>query len=344
MLFKPASGRLNFFFGKNAWILLQPDSGSTDTSHMLALRNACRHWGSRLAFPPEINVANFEEGQDATAYWTRQFPGLALLHYRKQQILIRDLAATYDPEKASQLLCRKLKLPLQGWGYLVWIGEGTTCYSLSIPSKPVTADWQGWISAFYNSENWTPGHAESMEISEDPLAEAYRQYESSHEIPADFAPLLRFLVMNDRRSALLSLLRDAESKPVEMRVNFYRSRLEFPDLSKEVRMPPLSFALYNLYLQHEDGFRNKDRFALKQLAGDFYRRLRSTDAGRAGTDAMDACFDVRDDAPFRDAIYKANRAIEHVLGKNAFSHWYTIRGERGGKRKIELPRHLVVGV
>jgi hypothetical protein len=343
MLFKPASGRLNFFFGNNCWLLLQLDENEPNQAHSTALRNACRHWGSRLSFPPEINDSNFEEGHDANAYWSTYFPGLTLLHHRKQHVLIRDLAASYDPAKTAQLLCRKLKLPFQGWGYLVWIGEGTTCYSLSIPSLPDIADWQRWISAFYQSDNWAPVHTEAIETSEDPLAEAYRQYESSHDIPADFVPLLRFLVINDRHSALLALLRDAESQPVVMRVNFYRCSLEFPDLSKEVRMPPLPFALYNLYLEQENGFRNKERFALKQMAGEFYRRLRSTDAGQAGALALDACFDLRDDAAFRDAVYKANRAIELVLGKNAFSHWYTVRGERGGKRKIALPRHLVVG-
>jgi len=341
MRFQPASGRLNFFFGKNSWILIRAAEGDSDAAHLTALRNACRHWGSRLVFPPEISDANFEEGQDANAYWTRHFPGLALLHYRKQHILIRDLAANYNPTKTAQLLCRKLKLPLQGWGYLVWIGEGTKSYSLSIPDLPAVTDWHDWISAFYNSDRWAPVPA-AEDTAEDPLAEAYRQYESSHAIPAGFASLLRFLVLNDRRSALFSMLRDAESQPVAMRLNYYRSSLVFPDLDKEVRMPPLPFALYNLYMQSEEGFRNKERFAFKQQATDFYHRLRSDETAHARKAALDACFDVRDDAPFRDSIYKANRAIEQVLGKNAFSNWYTIRGQRGGKKKIALPRHLVL--
>lgn len=342
MLFQPASGRLNFFFGKNVWLLLPLKEGAVDPAHLLALRNACRHWGSRLAFPPVIDTANFEESSDASAYWTAHFPGLALLHHRKQLILIRDLAASYDAVKTAQLLCRKLKLPMQGWGYLVWIGEGNKCQALPIPDLPATSAWQGWIAGFYHTGHWASSTNDAAVVSDDPLAEAYREYESSHAIPPDFAPLLRFLVMNDRHSALLALLRDAETRPIGMHVNFYRCSLEFPDLSKEVRLPPLPFALYNLYLHQENGFRNKERFAFRQMAGEFYRRLRSTDAGQAGAIAVDACFDPRDDAPFRDAIYKANRAIELVLGKNSFSRWYTVRGERGGVRKIALPRHLVV--
>lgn len=342
MQFLPASGRLNFFFGKNAWLLVQLAEETVDPAHLIALRNACRHWGSRLAFPPEIDASNFEESQDANVYWTRHFPGVALLHYRKQQILIRDLAASYNPVKTAQLLCRKLKLPLRGWGYLIWIGDGTACQALPIPVLPAAADWHGWISAFYHSAPRESLPAVALETSDDPLAAAYRHYESSHDIPADFAPLLRFLVMNDRDSALLSLLRAAEREAVPMRLNFYRCSLEFPDLGKEVRMQPLPFALYNLYLENESGFANKERFRLKPAAMDLYRRARSGETDQALDAALDACFDVRDDAPFRDAVYKANRAIEKVLGKNPFSRWYSIVGPRGGKRRIALPRQLVM--
>ncbi len=342
MLFKQASGRLNFFFGNNCWLLLQLDENEPDQAHSTALRNACRHWGSRLVFPTEIQTANFEESSDAWDYWTRHFPGLELLHRRKQHILIRDLAASYDPANAARLLCRKLNLPLEGWGYLVWIGARARCYSLSIPAKPEPAAWNTWISAFYCSDLWEPYEPEFADYQDDPLTAAYRQYESSHEIPEAFAQLLRFLVMNDRNSALLSLLRAAERQLVPMRLNFYRCSLEFPELGKEARMQPLPFALYNLYLGNENGFANKERFSLKPVALDFYRRVRSGETDQALDAALDPCFDVRDDAPFRDAVYKANRAIEKVLGKNPFSRWYSILGPRGGKRLIALPRNLVL--
>lgn len=341
MSFQPASGRLNFFFGKNSWLLLQLAETEPLPDHLTALRNACRHWGSRLAFPPALEDANFEESVDANTYWTRHFPGLALLHYRKQHILIRDLAASYNPVKTAELLCRKLKLPLQGWGYLVWIGKGNRCYALSIQDTPAPGSWHQWISSFYHAELWAPDAAVGPEAPEDPLSAAYRQYESSHDIPAEFAPVLRFLVANDRRSALLSLLRNAEAQPVKMHLNFYRCSLEFPDLGKEVRMQPLPFAIYNLYLRQEDGFRNKERFPLRQSAAEFYRRVRSNETDPAGEAALATCFDARDDAAFRDAVYKANRAIELVLGKNGFSRWYTIRGPRGGNKQIALPRQLL---
>jgi hypothetical protein len=342
MAFKPTSGRLNFFFGKNTWLLLRLAEPEPAPGSQTALSNACRHWGSKLAFPPNIEASNFEESQDAREYWTRQFPGLALLHYRKQHILIQDLAASYQPVRAATLLCRKLKLPIEGWGYLVWIGPQNQCHAMPLANAPEGRSWHQWIAEFYQSGVWVP-HASEADASDDAfLTGLFRQYEHGNGIPEAFAGVLRFLVANDRQSDVFSSLREAEAQPAELRLNFHRCSLEFPALEKEVRMQPLVFAIYNLYLQNENGFRNKERFGLIPQAMALYRRVRSTETEQGLEAAVATCFDVRDDAPFRDAVYKANRAIEQALGKNPFSSFYTIRGPRGGKRHIILPRELVI--
>ena len=136
MEFRRASSRLNFFFDVHSWALLldMPLDGSLDT-HLQVLKTTCAHWGSKLAFPFQLDAHAFENNVDAESYWFQKLPGLRLLHYRKQSILISDLFEGYNPQLANQFLRRKLNLDQTAWGHLIYFAESMGTFVCSFSSN-----------------------------------------------------------------------------------------------------------------------------------------------------------------------------------------------------------------
>jgi hypothetical protein len=105
-------------------------------------------------------------------------------------------------------------------------------------------------------------------------------------------------------------------------------------------LSPQCFALYCMYLDVVDGMTNLNRDAHKYIAIDHYRRI----AGIMDADDLspiENCFNIRDDKPLRDAVYKIKREIVSKVGSAEWAKPYLIAGGNGQNKRIAISRDLV---
>jgi hypothetical protein len=95
-----------------------------------------------------------------------------------------------------------------------------------------------------------------------------------------------------------------------------------------------------MYLDVVDGMTNLNRDAHKHIAIDHYRRI----AGIMNADDLapiENCFNIRDDKPLRDAVYKIKREIVSKVGSAEWAKPYLIAGGNGQNKRIAIDRDLV---
>lgn len=348
MEFQPISNRLNFFFPHNCWVLLVSDhSVSPQTDRCVqSLRTTCHHWGTRLEFPLLLGETGFNNSLESEQYWQSKFPGLRMLHYRKQSILISELLSGYDPHRASQLLMQKLKLQPTGWGYLVFFGGPKESYAAVIPQMPQTQDLRTAVKGFYQTHgpklqiNEAPSSMSDGQLSAEQL-QACSLFETSNGFSASVSKVFQLLINDNKKTALSAISRAINQSPSGIRVSPRNCQVYFKDMDLSVSLPPLPFAIYCLYLAKPVGFANKNRFQHKDLALSWYRRSRSTEDWEQTKVIMLYCFNPREDKPFRDAVNNANRKIKTALGDDLLAKHYTIKGKNGDIKRISLDRNLV---
>jgi hypothetical protein len=112
--------------------------------------------------------------------------------------------------------------------------------------------------------------------------------------------------------------------------------LFFRDMQLTVRLSPVAFAIYRIYLDHEDGFNNKHRTDFEDLALRYFHRLRGQD--EAGIAAVKNCFNLEDDKPLRDIFYKIKSLMARKMGSKEIAEPYVIQGPNGGIKRIAIPR------
>ncbi len=342
MEFQKASDRLNFFFSQHSWALLvdMPSDDSLD-KHLQVLRTASRHWGSQLEFPFQFNAAAFENTHEAHEYWLQKIPGLRLLHFRKQEIIISDLFEGYNPERANQLLRRKMKLDKNAWGHLIYFGGLRRTFICTFQTMPEPQALRNAVVSFH--ENHV---AESILESETEQSQETLAFAEKHGLTRVTTSNTQILLnSNNSESAVrLNQVMSGESL-IPIRLNYVHCTIDFQELGI-VHLSPVCFAIYCLYIDVAKGFRNKERGLKEYLnkAIDNYGRIRrGSDEIEDGLSAIHNCFNTSDpdDKPFRDAVYKIKKQIIATLGNNELAKQYYVTGQNGGIKRISIPREFV---
>jgi hypothetical protein len=360
MEFQSLSNRLNYFFPSNSWGLLTADTETLNNpSFLQPLKTACIHWNTTLEFPLEMPPQAFDDSSEALNYWQQKLPGIRLLHQRKQIILARHLLQGYAPKQASELFRKKLRLAPENWGYLLFFGGLQRSFCLEFPQKPNPHDLAQAIAQFYTqygtqihrapSSLNTPEGGENT-ISEPSFSlpdteslhpfdtELVQRFEREMGISPSVAAILWMAVKNNREGILSQIRGSLNQEPVRIILNPANCSLEFRDMNLQIKLPPLPFALYCLYMEKESGFYNKDRFLYQDRALYWYKRARAFNEAGEAERLLQPCFNPADDKPFRDAIRTIKRRIIESLGDENLAKHYLISGKNGGIKRIPIDR------
>ena len=337
MEFRRVSDRLNFFFKPFSWALLTdiPNDGSV-SRHVQVLKTACTHWGSKLEFPFMFEAEAFENTLEAREFWMEKLPGLRLLHYRKQEIIISDLFEGYDARRANELLRRKLKLDLNSWGHLLYFGGPSQNFVYTFPNMPEPNQLRNALEYFHQHH-----------VLE-------RQAEFEYEIQSNSNPFgmqnglldlsssSAHLLLNANKAQSINNINRALRKEYDrIRISYHRATIEFMEMQKTVRLSPQCFALYCLYIDIEEGFTNKNRFQYRTRAIENYLRLVGRIENPLGIGPIESCFQPRDDKPLRDAINKIKKEFIKVIGNENWVKPYFVSGQNGRVKRIPIDRSLV---
>ena len=341
MEFQKASDRLNFFFSQHSWALLvdMPSDDSLD-KHLQVLRTASRHWGSQLEFPFTFNAQAFANNHESEEYWREKIPRLRLLHSRKQEIIISDLFEGYNPARANQLLRRKMKLDENAWAHLIYFGGPRRTFICTFQTMPEPQALRNAVVSFH--ENHVAEPILESETEQSPKILAYAEKHDLFELASPNTQIL--LNANNSDSAIrLNQVMSGESL-ISIRLNYVLCTIDFQELG-ELRLSPVCFAIYCLYIDVAKGFRNKERGLEEYLNKviENYGRIRGSDETEDGLRAIRNCFNMSDpdDKPFRDAVYKIKKEIIKTLGNNELAKQYYVTGQNGGIKRINVPRELV---
>jgi len=338
MEFQSLSNRLNYFFPSNSWGLLSTDTETLNSLHFLRpLKTACKHWNTTLEFPLEMPATAFDDSSEALHYWQQKLPGIRLLHQRKQIILARHLLQGYAPKQASELFRKKLRLSPENWGYLLFFGGLQRSFCLEFPQKPNPHDLAQAIAQFYTKYGTQINRApESLDQSDKELVQ---RFEREMGIRPSMANILWMAVKNNREGILSQIRGSLNQEPVHITLNPANCSIEFSEMELQIKLPPLPFALYCLYMEKEAGFYNKERFSHYNRALYWYKRVRSFNEAGEAERLLQPCFNPADDKPFRDAIRTLKRRIVESLGDENLAKHYLISGKNGGVKRIPLDRN-----
>jgi hypothetical protein len=335
MEFRRTSDRLNFFFDMHSWVLLvqTPNDASLDAV-INSLRTVCKHWGSKLEFPFQLEEHAFVNNQDALNYWLQKLPGLRLLHNRKQEIIISELFHGYDPQKANQLLRRKLQLDAKAWAHLIHFGGPKNTFVCTFQTQSESFSFHEAIARYYNE------HLSSAIVQNENPGVSASPFEMQHGL-RDISSLSAGLLLEANNSnAVSKIVQTLRNQLDSIYVDHFHRSITFVEMNVKVRLSPQCFALYCMYLDVVDGMQNLYRDEHKHLAIAHYQRI----VGRVDADRLrpiENCFNIGDDKPLRDAVNKIKRVIVNKLGSEEWAKPYLIRGENGQNKRISINRDLV---
>lgn len=356
MEFKPLSNRLNYFFPANSWGLFSVENQAELNAEFLnPLKIACNHWNATLEFPLEVPSKAFQDSSEALTYWHRKLPGIRLLHHRKQQILAQQLIQGYDALLSTKLFLRKLNLTTTCWGYLVFFGGVNKSFKLEFTERPepkMLADAVGRFYRLYGhliySETDSLGQNSdsteiqtTAEVSLELDANWVREIESQWGMSSSMPGLLWLAVNQIMASNRPSRYSHLVNEPDRMTLIPSKCVLEFAEMQLQIKLPPLPFAIYALYIEQEAGFTNKERFQYQNRALYWYKRSRTFRDDSAAMNLLASCFNPFDDKPFRDAIRIIKQKIISEIGDERIAANYLIKGKNGGTKRITIDRNLV---
>jgi hypothetical protein len=120
-------------------------------------------------------------------------------------------------------------------------------------------------------------------------------------------------------------------------------KIKFTDIGNlELRLNPKEKALYLLYLNHPEGIMLNNIQDFRKEVEDYYFRFAVGDNVEAKNRAIDLLLNPMEGD--RDTVIsRINSIIRNTVG-DELAEFYSIKGERGGAKKIKLDRELVIGL
>lgn len=346
MEFLAASNRLNYLFPCNAWGLITNRMEELPQASMRRLKIKCKQWSTSLAFPFEISESVTENSSENQSYWYARIPELKMLDQRKQHILISDLFQGYNPTHAANLFIKKLnlqKLSPKAWGYLINFGGVGNTYSLPLLSPPSPQEIEDALSFFYQS-GYRLNDMQNVSSARDRMTDTetwHREFEEAHGLTPFIGKLFQFFISGNTLGGIRKMLNDLEANPYSIQVCTDERSIYVSELDQKIRMKPLSFAIYCLYLNNEVGFTNKNRIDYKSQFIQLYREFNTQENDEIVLQIINGCFNLNDDKPWRDAVSNANEQIKLAFEGSLVHKKYIIAGGNGKIKRISLNRELV---
>lgn len=137
--------------------------------------------------------------------------------------------------------------------------------------------------------------------------------------------------------AVNNLIGMTEPEPKELVVGQdFSIHVNYEGFKCKVELAPIEKALYILYLKHPEGINFKDLTDYQYELIAFYQKI----SRRNDEDALEKTI-LRLIDPFNNSINEKCARIKRAFEESVpaeLVHWYTINGEKGGIRRIELPR------
>lgn len=343
MDFQPLTPRLNYFFPENSWALLTKDTDSGLDVHFLnPLKITCKHWGASLEFPIEMPSEAFENTSEVLQYWHQKLPGIRLLHHRKQHILAHELLQGYQTVNASELFRKKLRLSPDNWGYLLYFGGLKRSFFVGFPQKPSAKTLSDSVVQYYTQFGVERQHdAAPHDALNSSEREWVARFEHELGLRPSMANILWMAAKYHRKGVIRHIQATLLQEPDRITVNPMDASIQFHEMQVKVKLPPLPFAIYCMYLEQESGFYNKERFSFQSRALFWYRRVRTFRDLEEAERLLKPCFNPADDKPFRDAVRTIKRLITEALNDETLAKHYIITGKNGGMKRITIDRSLV---
>jgi hypothetical protein len=130
-------------------------------------------------------------------------------------------------------------------------------------------------------------------------------------------------------------------EPSKLEISGLMKRIKFTDIGNlELRLNPKEKTLYLLYLAHPEGIMLNNIQDFRKEVEDYYFRFAVGDNEEAKIRAIDLLLNPLEGD--RDTVIsRINSIIRNTVG-DELAEFYSIKGERGGAKKIKLDREKVV--
>lgn len=139
--------------------------------------------------------------------------------------------------------------------------------------------------------------------------------------------------------AIRKLVGDSSNDPSPLRIDRnYRLFLTAYG-NKEIVLSPIHKAVFFLFLNHPEGIFFKDLPSYRDELGSIYRNITSREDTKAVEESIDKLAD-----PYNNSINEKCARIKNAFVsefREEIAQWYFIKGSKGQKKAILLPRNLV---
>lgn len=130
-------------------------------------------------------------------------------------------------------------------------------------------------------------------------------------------------------------------QPSRLEIRGYIQKI-FTELGNlELRLNPKEKTVYFLFLNHPEGIHLNDLGHYQEELSELYARFSNQSNPDSLTSAIELLVDPLDN-DINIILSRINRKIKDTVGESLLD-FYSIKGERGEKKRIKLDRELVVG-
>ncbi|MBU6324052.1 MAG: hypothetical protein KJS92_01070 [Bacteroidetes bacterium] len=118
-------------------------------------------------------------------------------------------------------------------------------------------------------------------------------------------------------------------------LNRYNLSVHFPDLWLDIRLQPLQYAVYQLFLQHPEGIRLKEIRIYRDVLFQNYRAIKATDNPDMVAEQIDRITDPLNAEGLMQCISNVKRRFLKDIGEDAMQPYIIKRTERNTPHRIE---------
>lgn len=121
----------------------------------------------------------------------------------------------------------------------------------------------------------------------------------------------------------------------KFRLDRYNLSVHFPDLWLDIRLQPLQYAVYQLFLQHPEGIRLKEIRAYREVLYQNYRAIKTTDNPNMVAEQIDRITDPMNGDVLMQCLSNVKRRFLKDIGEDAMQPYIIRRLERNTPHRIE---------
>lgn len=134
---------------------------------------------------------------------------------------------------------------------------------------------------------------------------------------------------------LARIIRPTDGSFWRFKLSSYDLSVHFPDLWLDIKMQPLQYAVYQLFLQHPEGIRLKEIRAYREILYQNYRVIKATDNPDLVSSQIDRVTDIRNDDSLMQCMSNIKRHFLKKIGYDAMQPYIIKRPARNMPHRIE---------